>query len=51
MQGDARNAAVLALMRRLGFRHEGSIVEGDWFKGEWTTLECFALLRREWAAR
>lgn len=51
MQGDARNTAVLALMRRLGLRHEGSILEGDWFKGEWTTLERFALLRREWAAR
>lgn len=51
MQGDARNAAVLALMRRLGLRHEGSIVEGDWFKGEWTTLERFALLQREWQAR
>jgi RimJ/RimL family protein N-acetyltransferase len=51
MQGDARNETVLALMRRLGLRHEGSIVEGDWFKGEWTTLERFALLRREWHAR
>ncbi len=50
MQGDARNAAVLALMRRLRLRHEGSIVEGDWFKGEWTTLERFAVLRREWHA-
>jgi RimJ/RimL family protein N-acetyltransferase len=49
MQGDARNLAVLALMRRLGLRHEGTILEGDWFKGEWTTLERFALLRREWA--
>jgi RimJ/RimL family protein N-acetyltransferase len=51
MQGDARNAAMLALMRRLGLRAEGEILEGDWFKGEWTTLERFALLRREWAAR
>lgn len=51
MQGDARNTAVLALMRRLGLRHEGAILEGDWFKGEWTTLERFALLRHEWAAR
>ena len=50
MQGDARNGAVLALMRRLGLRHEGAIVEGDWFTGEWTTLERFALLRREWQA-
>lgn len=51
MQGDARNSAVLALLQRLGLRHEGTILEGDWFKGEWTTLERFALLRREWAAR
>ncbi len=51
MQGDSRNTAVLALMRRLGLRHEDVILEGDWFKGEWTTLERFALLRREWAAR
>jgi len=48
MQGDARNAPVLALMRRLGLRHEGAIVEGDWFKGAWSTLERFALLDREW---
>lgn len=51
MQGDARNAPVLALMPRLGLRHEGTILEGDWFKGEWTTLERFALLDREWRAR
>ena len=51
MHGDARNAAVLALMRRLELRHEGTTLDGDWFKGEWTTLERFALLRREWASR
>ncbi len=51
MQGDARNAAVVSLMRRLGLRHEGSIVDGDWFKGEWTTLERFAIVRREWLTR
>ncbi|MBA4247382.1 MAG: GNAT family N-acetyltransferase [Microbacterium sp.] len=50
MQGDARNTAVLALMRRLGLRHEGVILEGDWLKGEWTSLERFAVLRREWVA-
>lgn len=48
MHGDARNEPVLRLMRRLGLRHEGTILEGDWFKGEWTTLERFALLEREW---
>lgn len=51
MQGDARNESVLRLISRLGFRHEGSVLEGDWFKGEWTTLERFALLRREWELR
>lgn len=51
MQGDARNEPVLRLMAALGLRHEGAIVDGDWFKEEWTTLERFALLRREWLAR
>ncbi len=51
MQGDSRNAPVLALMRRLRFRHEGTVLEGDWFKGEWTSLERFAVLQREWARR
>jgi len=48
MQGDARNASVLCLMRRLGLRHEGTVLERDWFKGEWSTLERFAVLAREW---
>lgn len=51
MQGDVLNAPVLALMRSLGLRHEGTVLEGDWFKGEWTTLERFALLDREWQSR
>lgn len=51
MQGDARNLAVLALMRRLGLRHEGTLLQGDWFKGEWTTLERYGLLRSEWLER
>lgn len=50
MQADARNAPVLALISRLGLRHEGTTLDGDWFKGEWTTLERFALLRSEWLA-
>ena len=51
MQGDSRNDAVLTLMRRMGLRYEGAVLEGDWFKGEWTTLERFALLGREWLER
>jgi RimJ/RimL family protein N-acetyltransferase len=50
-QTDDRNQAVHRLFERLGFRCEARLVEADWFKGEWTTLRVFAILRREWAAR
>jgi RimJ/RimL family protein N-acetyltransferase len=45
---DDRNVAVHRLLERLGFRCEARLVEADWFKGEWTTLRVFAVLRREW---
>ena len=41
---DERNRAVRTLLQRVGFRHESRAVEADWFKGEWTTLDTFALL-------
>ncbi|RKR74524.1 GNAT family N-acetyltransferase [Frondihabitans australicus] len=44
---DSRNAPVARLLTRLGFRHESTAVEADWFKDEWTTLEGYALLARE----
>jgi RimJ/RimL family protein N-acetyltransferase len=47
---DERNAGSARLLERLGFRKEATFVEGEWFKGEWTTLEVFAMLEREWAA-
>ncbi len=47
-QADDRNLAVHRLFERLGFRCEARLVEADWFKGEWTTLRVYALLRREW---
>ena len=50
-EADDRNRAVHRLFERLGFRCEARLVEADWFKGEWTTLRVYALLRREWAAR
>ena len=46
-QSDARNERVAALLRRVGFRHEGRAVEADWFKGEWTTLDSWAILRSD----
>ncbi len=45
---DDRNRAVHRLFERLGFRCEARLVEADWFKGEWTTLRVYAILRREW---
>lgn len=48
---DARNDAVRRALGAAGFRHEGTAVDGDWFKGEWTSLETWAVLAREIAAR
>ncbi|HEX6149222.1 GNAT family N-acetyltransferase [Nocardioides sp.] len=48
---DERNEASAAVCRRLGMRHEATYVEGEWFKGEWTTLLIFAVLDQEWRAR
>lgn len=47
---DARNEPVARLLRRVGMRRESSQVEADFFKGEWTTLDGYAVLAREWAA-
>jgi RimJ/RimL family protein N-acetyltransferase len=42
---DQRNAAVRRTLERVGFRHEGTLEQADWFKGEWTTVELWAMLR------
>jgi len=48
---DERNTASAAVVGRLGMRLEATYVEGEWFKGEWTTLLVFGLLRHEWESR
>ena len=48
---DARNDAVRALLARIGLRQESHQVEADWFKGEWTTVDGFAVLATEWLRR
>ena len=45
---DSRNEPVARLLRRVGMRQESSQTEGDWFKGEWTTLDGYAILEREY---
>jgi RimJ/RimL family protein N-acetyltransferase len=49
-EADDRNVPVRRLLERLGFRCEARLVEADWFKGEWSTLRVYAVLREEWAA-
>lgn len=44
---DARNQPAARLFQRLGFRHEGRNLKADWFKGEWTSTDTWAMLRSE----
>jgi RimJ/RimL family protein N-acetyltransferase len=44
---ESRNHAVARLLTRVGFRQESRQVDADWFKGEWTTLDGYALLASE----
>ena len=44
---DSRNLPIGAVLRRLGFRLESHQIEADFFKGEWVTLDGYALLARE----
>ena len=45
---DSRNDASVRLCERLGMRHEGTLVEHMWLKGEWTDTGHYAILEREW---
>jgi RimJ/RimL family protein N-acetyltransferase len=45
---DTRNEPVRRMLARVGFTHEGTAREADWFKEEWTTVETWAVLAREW---
>jgi RimJ/RimL family protein N-acetyltransferase len=47
-QADDRNKAVHRLLERFGFRLEARLIEADWYKGEWTTLRIYAVLKKEW---
>jgi RimJ/RimL family protein N-acetyltransferase len=45
---DARNAPVARLLARLGLRREARLVDAEWWKGEWTTADTWAVLAGEW---
>ena len=46
-QADDRNEAVHRLLEKLGFRLEARLIDADWFKGEWTTLRTYAVLKKD----
>lgn len=47
---DARNTPSAEVLGRLGMRHEGTFVENEFVKGEWTDEEVYAVLEEEWRA-
>jgi RimJ/RimL family protein N-acetyltransferase len=47
---DPRNAASAKVLRRFGFRHEGTLREQYVVRGETTDSSVWGLLRREWKA-
>lgn len=48
---DPRNDASRRVLERLGFRHEGTLIESYWLGDTVTDDARFGLLRREWQAR
>lgn len=48
---DSRNGSVARLLERVGMRKESSQLDADWFKGEWATLDGYAILANEWVER
>jgi RimJ/RimL family protein N-acetyltransferase len=48
---DPRNTASGKLLRRLGFRHEGTFIESLWYKGQWTDEDWYAVLEKEWSEK
>lgn len=45
---DSRNEPVTRLLRAVGMRQESHQVDADFFKDEWTTLDGYAILAREY---
>ncbi len=48
---DAENVSVAKVLRRVGMRQESRQLEGDFFKGRWSTLDSYAVLAREYRSR
>lgn len=48
---DTRNSGAQGVLQRIGLRHESHQVEAEFLKGEWTTVDGYALLAEEYRAR
>lgn len=48
---DPRNAASIALLRRVGMRQEAHFRESLWIRGEWVDDVVFGILGSEWTRR
>jgi len=48
---DTRNSGAQGVLRRIGLRHESHQVAAEYLKGEWTTVDGYALLAKEYVAR
>lgn len=48
---DPHNEGALELMKKLGLRREGTLLENAWTGRRWADTAVFALLDREWAER
>ena len=47
---EPRNGASARVLDRVGMRHEATLVENEWVKGEWQSEAIYALLRDEWSS-
>ncbi len=45
---DKRNPASAGVLRRIGMRQEAELRQNEWFKGEWSDEQDFAILEDEW---
>ena len=48
---ESRNVASGRVLERAGMRHEATLVENEFVKGEWQSEGIYALLRSEWLDR
>jgi RimJ/RimL family protein N-acetyltransferase len=48
---DVENVASVRVLKRLGLRREGHLIDNVWFKGRWSSEYWYAILRSEWLVK